>query len=407
MIPDRLYLDNAATSFPKPPCVIEAMTHFANRLGASPGRGAYREAVEASGILTRCRDRLSTLFLGARAEHVVFTLNTSDALNLAMFGLVDPVLRGGRPAHIVTTDLDHNSILRPCRALEARGATVTRLPGDPITGVVDPDDVAAAIGPNTVLVATLHGSNVTGRVQPITDIGAACRARDVPFLVDAAQTLGHRPVDVSTMNIDLLAFPGHKGLLGPLGTGGLYIAPGLEHVIEPIRVGGTGSSSEHDTQPDFMPDRFEPGSHNAIGLAGLDAALGWLLERGIETLWHEERQLIERMDRGLEGIDGLHVLGGHGGDRCGVFAVTIGTADDGPAGRLEPEALAAVLEDRFGILTRAGLHCAPRAHAHFGTDETGGAVRLSLGPFLHHDDVDRVIHALEAIAADMHAGAAS
>ena len=398
MPPRRLYLDNAATSFPKPPAVLDAMTRYATELGASPGRGAYAEAREAGELLYQCRERINTLIHGESPDHIVFTLNTSDALNLAIHGLVHA---GATRRHVVTTDLDHNSVLRPFnRLVEHDGVTQTRVPCDPVTGRVDPNDIRRAIRRDTALVAVVHGSNVTGTIQPIPEIGAICRECAVPLLVDAAQTAGHLPIDVQADGIDLLAAPGHKGLLGPLGTGFLYIRPGLERQMRTVREGGTGSVSELDVQPDFMPDRFEPGSHNAIGLIGLSAGVAWILDRTVDRLWAHERRLVETM------IDGLHnpppglTLYGPPGvkHRCGVFSVRL----DGYDG---PTELADALEAEHGILTRAGLHCAPHAHRTVGSDRLGGTTRLSFGPFVQPQDVKYACDALASLAERVAAAA--
>jgi len=388
----RLYLDNAATSFPKPPAVLEAMTDFATRLGASPGRGAYAEAREAGELMHRCRQRINTLINGTSPDHVVFTLNTSDALNLAIRGIVHAAPESRR--HVITTHLDHNSVLRPLNELERRGEiTQNRLPVDPATGLIDPDDVRQAITPHTCLVAVVHGSNVTGTLQPVADIGTVCRDMAVPLLVDAAQTAGHLPLDVQRDHIDLLAAPGHKGLLGPLGTGFLYIRPGLEKHMATVREGGTGSVSELDIQPDFMPDRFEPGSHNAIGIIGLSEGVQFILDRGVDNLWAHEQALIRTAIEGLTGdLPGLRYLGPQGvANRCGVFSVRIDTPDDTFA---QPTALADALESEFGVLTRAGIHCAPLAHDAMHTRDLGGATRLSFGPFVQPQDVKYATDAL-------------
>ena len=392
--PRRLYLDNAATSFPKPPGVLEAMTRYATELGASPGRGAYAEAREAGRLLQQCRERLNTLFHGESPSHVVFTLNTSDALNLAIRGLVRLHQASGRKDHVVTTWLDHNSVLRPFNMLaEMHGVEQTRVECDPQTGLVDPEDIRKAIRPNTRLIAVIHGSNVTGTLQPIREIGRIARECAVPLLVDAAQTLGHTPIDVQHEFIDLLAFPGHKGLLGPLGTGGLYIRPGLEKMMRTVREGGTGSVSEHDVQPDFMPDRFEPGSHNAIGLIGLSEGVKWLLDQGVDLVWSHEQTLIRQMIEGLTALQGqgLTYFGPQGvRDRCGVFSVRIEGYD-------QPQSLSDVLEHDFGILTRSGIHCAPLAHKTVGTHGLGGTTRLSFGPFVTVQDVRYACDALAEI----------
>ncbi|MBB6431427.1 aminotransferase class V-fold PLP-dependent enzyme [Algisphaera agarilytica] len=404
--PRRIYLDNAATSFPKPPCVLEAMNHYATQLGASPGRGAYAEAREATALFVECRSRINTLLNGESPDHVVFTLNTTDALNLAIHGLIHPQ---AKRRHVVTCHLDHNSVLRPFNELVSQGvATQTRVECDPRTGRVDPADIKAAIRPDTGLVAIVHGSNVTGTLQPIYEIGQICRESAVPFLVDAAQTAGHVPLDVQRDNIDLLAAPGHKSLLGPLGTGFLYIRPGIENMMRTVREGGTGSVSELDVQPTFMPDRFEPGSHNAPGIVGLNAALGWILDQTVEKLWAHDRKLTETMIDGLHdtaSMPGFSCVGPQGIKyRCGVFSVRIDSED----GRFaDPNALAQALEQDYGILTRAGIHCAPLAHQTVGTHALGGTTRLSFGPFVTAQDVKYACDALAQLCESAAAHAVS
>jgi len=382
----RLYVDNAATSFPKPSGVHEAMAHYAKELGASPGRGAYAEAREAGRLMQECRERINTLIHGEDPSHVVFTLNTTDALNLAIRGAVRP------GDHIITTDLDHNSVLRPFNELVSRfDVEQTRVACDPQTGLADPGDIRAAIRPNTRLIAMVHGSNVTGTVQMVEQVGPIAREHDVLFLVDAAQTLGHMPVDVQRMCIDLLAFPGHKGLLGPLGTGGLYIRPGVEERLQTIREGGTGSVSEKDTQPRFMPDRFESGSHNAIGIIGLSEGVKWILERGVENIWNHELELIRTMIAGLTDTGAMPGLTFYGPQtvkhRCGVFSVRMD-------GFEHPQSLSDLLESQYGILSRSGIHCAPLAHKTIATHDLGGTTRFSFGPFLSKQDVMYVCDAL-------------
>ncbi len=465
--PRRLYMDNAATSFPKPTGVLEAMVRYATDLGASAGRGAYSEALETGNLLTKCRQRLNRLFNGENPAHFVFTLNCSDSLNLAIKGLfelrVAPELRvascelregagagdgvrsamgngskeGGDPhtisaasnsqlathnsqlspqlathnsqlspqllsnsqllPHAICTHIDHNSILRPLGAMEDLGlCSVTRI-GVSSTGLVDPDDIRRAITSRTRMVAITHASNVTGTVQPIREIGRICRERGVYFIVDAAQSAGHIPIDVQADFIDLLAAPGHKALLGPLGTGFLYIRPGVEKVLRPLREGGTGSASENDRQPEFMPDKYEPGSHNAIGIAGLSEGVKWILERGIESLARHDRELVQTFIEGMEEmgkIEGLTYYGPQGvKDRIGVFSVRI----EG----IEPYELAAILESSYGILSRPGLHCAPLAHQAIGTAQFGGTTRLSFSPFLTVQDVNYATDALAEIALNV------
>lgn len=388
MSPRRLYLDNAATSFPKPQGVTEAMVRYAQELGASAGRGAYREALETAALMQECRRRLNRLFNGQNPDHFVFTLNCSDALNLAIKGLVDP----GESCHAICTCIDHNSILRPLRAMEERGwVSATRVAVDGATGLIDPDDVRRAIHPNTRLITLTHVSNVTGTVQPIREIGRIAREHGVPFIVDAAQSAGHLPIDVQADFIDLLAAPGHKSLLGPLGTGFLYIRPGLEQTLRPLKEGGTGSASESDRQPDFMPDRFEPGSHNAIGIAGLSAALEWVLDREVQNLAAHDRELTATFIEGISDIEGLTYYGPRGPrNRVAVFSVRLEGYD--------PHELSAVLESSYGILTRSGIHCAPLAHEAIGTASLGGTTRFSFGPFVTVQDVQFAADALAQIA---------
>lgn len=387
--PRRLYLDNAATSFPKPRAVIDAMVRYATELGASAGRGAYREAIDAGAMIHECRRRLMRLFNGERAEHFVFTLNCSDALNLAIKGLIDP---NGGAQHAVCTHADHNSILRPLNELQARGQiSQTQVAVDPATLLVDPQDIARAIRPETKLIAITHASNVTGTVQPIREIGRICRERGVPLVVDAAQSAGHLPIDVQADGIDLLAAPGHKALLGPLGTGFLYIRPGVEKALRTIREGGTGSISEQALQPDFLPDKYEPGSHNAIGIAGLSEGVKWILEQGIERLHRQEMELVGTFIEGVSDVEGITYFGPRGvKSRIGVFSVRV----EG----YEPQELSAILESSYGILTRSGIHCAPLAHAAIGTADGGGATRFSFGPFLTPQDVSFATDALAEIA---------
>ena len=388
--PRRLYLDNAATSFPKPRGVVEAVVRYMNELGASAGRGAYREAIETGALMTECRRRLNRLFNGERAEHFVFTLNCSDALNLAIKGLIDPADGTG---HAISTHIDHNSILRPLNALEARGwIEQTAVPVDPATGLVDPDDVRRAIRPNTRLIAITHVSNVTGTVQPVREIGRIARGAGVPFVVDAAQSAGHLPVDVQADFIDLLAAPGHKALLGPTGTGFLYLRPGMERLVRPLKEGGTGSVSEQPVQPQFMPDKYEPGSHNAAGIIGLSEGVKWVLDQTVEKLAAHDRDLTRAFIEGVSDVEGLTYYGPQGvRDRIGVFSVRVDSFD--------PHELSAVLESSYGVLTRSGIHCAPLAHQAIGTTEGGGATRFSFGPFLTVRDVKYATDALAEIAA--------
>ncbi len=381
-------MDNAATSFPKPLAVGEAMVRYAKDLGASAGRGAYAEAIETGALISECRRRLNKLLHGQNPDHFIFTLNCSDALNLAIKGLIHP----GKKSHGICTHIDHNSILRPMNALMDAGLIEqTRVPVDSSTGLVDPDDIRKAIRPDTRLIAITHISNVTGTVQPIREIGKIAREHGVPFVVDAAQSAGHVPIDVQSDCIDLLAAPGHKALLGPLGTGFLYLRPGMEKIVRTLREGGTGSVSEDDRQPEFLPDKYEPGSHNAIGIIGLSEGVKFILDQTVEKLAAHELDLVRTFLEGVSNVEGLSYFGPQGvRSRVGVFTVKL----DG----YDPQELSAILESQFGVLTRSGIHCAPLAHAAIGTLKNGGATRFSFGPFLSKQDVKYATDALAEIA---------
>lgn len=393
--PDRLYLDNAATSFPKAPGVYEAMARYGTQIGASPGRGGYHEARQGAAVLGECRRLVARLVNAPDPDQVVFTLNTSDALNMAIKGLVFHRLRTDPDAriHVVTTAMDHNSVLRPLNALGAMLPGLfrwTRVPVD-AEGIAHPAEISAAMTDQTVLVAVVHASNATGAIQPIGQIGAACRARGVPFLVDAAQSVGHLPVDVQRDAVDLLAFPGHKGLLGPLGTGGLCIAPGMEERLDTLREGGTGSSSELDTQPTDLPDKYEPGSHNTVGIAGLHEGVRYVLDRGVDRIRQHEVALSERFIAGLDEIPGVRLVGPRDPQRrVPVFGLVFDGIDPGEA--------ADVLERDHGLLVRAGLHCAPGAHESMDTARLGGTVRVSFGPFTTPAEVERTLAGIAQIA---------
>jgi cysteine desulfurase family protein len=390
MQPRRLYMDNAATSFPKPQGVLDAMIDYARNIGASAGRGAYQEAMDSAAIIAECRRRLCKLFNGERPEHFIFTLNCTDALNLGIKGLIYP--GQSKKPHVICAEIDHNSILRPFQAMADRGEIEqTRARIDPSTGLIDLDELRRAIQANTKLIAIGHASNVTGTLQPIRAIGAIAREHGIPLLVDAAQSAGHVPIDLALDNIDLLAAPGHKALLGPLGTGFLYIRPGLEKIVRPTREGGTGSISEEPRQPETMPDRYESGSHNAIGIAGLSAGVQWIIDQGADALAAHDMDLVRTFIDGVSDVDGLHYFGPQGvRHRIGVFSVRI----DG----YEPQELSAVLESHYGILTRSGIHCAPFIHQALGTLPLGGTTRLSFGPFLTKQDVKYATDALAEIA---------
>lgn len=362
----RIYLDNAATSFPKRPGVSEAILRYSTECGAPVGRGAYREAMEVQRAVDQCRRQAASLFGASSPERMIFTFNGTDALNLAILGICRP------GDHVVSSVLEHNSVLRPLRFLsDQRGLTATYLTPQS-DGRVSPSDVRRALRPETRLVVITHASNVTGTIQPIADIAEVVRDSSAIFLVDAAQTAGHLPTNVTECGIDLLAAPGHKGLGGPLGTGLLYVRPGLESELTPLRFGGTGSHSEQDEQPLELPDRYESGNHNAIGLVGLNAALEHLSSFDCLSQRSTENRLTAQLIEEFRSIPSVKVhVPGPLSQQLGVVSLSV------PG--YEPQILASLLDQEFGVQTRAGLHCAPKAHQWLGTFDAGGTVRFSLG----------------------------
>jgi len=382
-------MDNSATSFPKPSTVIEAMVRFATECGASAGRGAYAEAKACERILATCREGIAELIHAEAPQRVVFTLNCSEALAIAIRGLLNTAPRG---THAIATAMEHNSVLRPYHALKEQiGLEPEFVPCDPATGLVDPDDIRRAIRPSTKLICCVHVSNVTGTMQPIDEVAAVAREADVPCVIDSAQAAGHVPIDVQALGADFVTFPGHKGLLGPLGTGVLYIRPGVEERLATMKEGGTGTISEQPVQPRTMPDKYEIGSHNAIGIAGLGEGVAWLLRRGVDTIRRHDEKLCKLFLERTDGVEHLTVYGPRRLEhRAGVFSVNVDGFD-------KPGDLASALEEDFGLLTRPGVHCAPLAHMTIGTHPTG-TVRFSFGPFTTETDVRRAAEALAKIA---------
>jgi len=384
--PKRIYLDNAATSWPKPESVYAIVDRYQRELGAPAGRSAYREANEVERLINDARKRLAELLVAEEPARVAFTCNCTDSLNLALHG----ILREGD--HVVTSVIEHNSVLRPLRYLEeTANIHVTRV-GCGCDGIIDPDDIRSAIRPNTRLIALIHASNVTGALQPVCEVGTLAREHELFYMVDAAQSVAHVPIDVREIGADLLAGPGHKGLMGPLGIGFLYVAPGVEEHVRPVRQGGTGTQSVIDQQPSTMPDKYESGNHNVPAILGLGAGLAYLTERGIQAVRRHDQDLTRMLLEGLGSIDGVTVHGPSDLEqRVGVVSITI----DGH----EPQELAMMLDTAYSIQVRAGLHCAPRMHQALGTAAAGGTVRLSLGAFNTDEDVEAAIEAIREIAS--------
>lgn len=378
-----IYLDNASTTWPKPDSVAEAMRRFLAEDAANPGRGAHRMALRAAKVIEDARAELTRFVEGEDPRRMIFCLNGTDALNMAIKG----VLRPGD--HVVASVLEHNSVLRPLRALT--DAKVIEVDYAPVTdgGFIEPDAVAAAWRPNTRLVAVAHASNVLGTIQPIAEIGRIARERDALFLVDAAQTIGVVDISVGRMHIDLLAFSGHKELLGPPGTGGLYVGP--RAAPRPWREGGTGGDSVSPTHPQEFPERLEGGTPNTVGVAGLAAGLAFVKQRGPAAILAHATTLVKRLTDQLDGDERFAVHGRQDTEhRVGVVSLSV-------AG-IEAEEVGAILDESFDIAVRSGLHCAPLVHRELGTSP-GGTVRISVGPFNTPDEIDATVHALRRIAS--------
>ena len=379
-----VYLDNAATTFPKPPEVIQAACDFYSTRGVNPGRTGFDLALEAEETLTGAREALTRFYGGTDRNRLVFSYNVTDALNL----VISSVLKPGD--HAITTCLEHNSVLRPMYRHADDGVDVDFVPFDS-AGYVDPDDIARRIRPNTKLVVVNHGSNVIGTIQPVAEIGRICRDRGVLFVVDAAQTSGLVPIDVGSMMIDVVCFTGHKSLFGPSGTGGMYIA---EHVdIQPCRAGGTGVMSALKSQPEAYPWRMEFGTVNLMGVAGLLAAQEWITARGgVGAIYEHEMRHARRLRDGLADIDGLTLYCADlDRDHLPVFVFNI----DG----LPADQAGTFLDVEHNVITRTGLHCAPQVHEGIGTFDDNGTVRFSPGVFTTDAEIERAIEAVADIAA--------
>jgi len=380
-----IYLDNAATSWPKPTGVFEAMERNVRENAANPGRGSHEMAVKASRVLFDARKRLARLFGIGNPNDIAFALNTTHALNLAIQGFLRP------GDHVIATSLEHNSVRRPIEAMKRRlGIEATFVPAD-ARGQFRMKDVEAAITPKTKLIAATHSSNLLGSIAPIADLGQLARSKGVKLLVDAAQSAGVLPIDVEAMGIDLLAFPGHKGLLGPQGTGGLYIHPQLD--LEPLMHGGTGSKSEAPEQPTVRPDRYEAGTQNTPGIAGLAEGVRFVLQETPQAIHAKELEMTFELMEGLLGIEGVRILGPEiGVERTAIVSFL--------AEGVDPSEMAFLLDRQFGIAVRAGFHCTPLGHETAGTYETG-AVRASPGYFTEKSDIVSMINAVKEIVGTM------
>jgi len=379
-----IYMDNAATSWPKPDETMTAMVEYAQAVGANPGRSGHRLSVDAGRVVLDTRESVAELFSVPNLLRVIFTKNATEALNIAINSLLKP------GDHVITSGMEHNSVMRPLRGMEKQDVELSVVPCS-TAGELDPDDVKRHITKNTRAIFLTHASNVTGTLMPVSEVGRIARERGIVFCIDAAQTAGAIPIDVEAMSIDILAFTGHKSLFGPQGTGGLYLADKLEKIIEPIMTGGTGSRSESEEQPAFLPDRYESGTPNTIGIAGLGAGIRFISSVGIDTIRDKEVALTAMMIEGLRSMPEVTLYGcGDAARQTAVVSFTISG--------MSPAEVAMILDEEFSIMSRPGLQCAPAAHRTIGTF-SAGTVRLSLGYFLEERDirialsaVDRIIH---------------
>jgi cysteine desulfurase / selenocysteine lyase len=379
-----IFLDNAATSYPKPESVYTFMDKFYRRAGVNPGRSGYDLCMEAGELLDSTRKLLAGFFNGSDYNRLCFTYNATDALNLIIFGML------AKGDHAITTTLEHNSVLRPLYHLsQYAGVAVDYVPFDG-AGFVDPKEIRKRFRPNTRLVIVNHGSNIIGTVQPIREIGRHCREHGIPFAIDASQTAGHIPIDVEKDCVDLLAFTGHKSLLGPTGIGGLYVREGI--TVRQTRAGGTGVRSAERLHLEEYPFRLEYGTPNILGAAGLHAGVSWIKEKGMETIHKHEMNLASRLRDGLRQIEGVTLycqdsLQNH----LSVMSFNVDGLEAGEAGTMR--------DVDHSIACRTGLHCAPLVHEQLGTTKIKGSVRFGMGPFNTEAHIQAAIEAVSAIAA--------
>jgi cysteine desulfurase family protein len=381
---DRIiYLDNAATVYPKPPEILDAALDLYKRYGVNPGRSGYDLCLVGGDLVQTTRDTLTRFFGGTDSSRLCFAYNASDALNILIQGMVHP------GDHVVSTTVEHNSVIRPLNHLRRDGGVdVDYAPTDG-NGRVDPQEIVKRLRPETKLVVVNHGSNVIGTIQPVAEIGRLCRERDIRFVVDTAQTAGVVPIDVQAMHIDALAFTGHKSLLAPTGIGGMYVAEGVE--VKHTRFGGTGVRSAYPFHLDEYPFRLEVGTPNVLGILGLHEGQRYIAARGLASIYRHEMELFTRLQQGLADIDGVTLHGSTElADRLPVLSLTVEGWDPADVGVL--------LDGDHNVACRTGLQCAPLIHEQMGTAPRG-TVRLSVGPMNTADDVEAAIHGVRDIAA--------
>lgn len=376
-----IYLDNAATTYPKPEQVYDSIMDCMKKYCANPGRAGHKMAMRAAREIYDARENIAKLFNIDNPMNIIFTNNATDSLNLAIKGAVK------EGDHIITTSMEHNSVIRPIKSLEARGISNTIVNCNK-EGFLDVNDIKNAIKPNTKLIVTTHASNVVGTLVDIKAVGEIAKENNILYLVDASQTAGVYSIDVKDMNVDMIAAPGHKCLLGPQGTGILYIREGLS--VDILKEGGTGSKSEDLFQPEIVPDRYESGTHNTPGIAGLNEGVKFILEKGIDNIRLHEEELCQYMLDKLEEVPNINIYGTKDSKkRAAVIAINIGDMDSGE--------ITFILDSEYDIATRSGIHCAPLAHKTLGTLEQG-AVRFSLGYFNTKEEIDKAVEALKEIS---------
>jgi len=378
-----IYLDNAATTWPKPQQVVTVIEEALIHKAGNAGRGGHGAAIQVGRLIHQTREDLCVLFGTDDPTRVIFTHNATHALNQALFGLLH------KGDHVITSSIEHNAVARPLWALKQRGVEVTEVPGIP-GKEFDLEAYDKAFRPNTKLVVTLHASNVTGILLPVEEIGQLAHEHGVYYLLDAAQTAGVFPIDMEHLAVDILAFPGHKGLLGPQGTGGLIVMPGIR--LEPLIYGGTGSLAEEDRQPDFLPDALESGTMNGAGIAGLGAGVRYILNEGINKIRTREQALCRKLWNGLRGISGVTLYGNDLLEvRSPIVAFNIG--------ELSSIEASFILEEQAGVIARAGLHCAAHVHKMLGTLEQG-VVRFSPSHFTSEEEIETTLQAVKRVAED-------
>lgn len=381
-----IYLDNGATTFPKPKSVVDAMVNFMTNIGCNPGRGGYNQSVQSGRLVFETREIINSFFNGPGSQNVVFTQNITASLNTIIKGMFK------EGWHIITTSMEHNSVIRPLRRAAIAGYIDISIVQCKADGSLDPSDIRRAVKSNTRAVIMTHASNLIGTILPAEEVGQICRELGLFFILDTAQSAGTLDVNYKKLNLDVLAFTGHKGLYGPQGIGGFLISDKAAETTLPLMDGGTGSRSHEDTQPDILPDKYESGTLNTAGIAGLKAGIEFIQNTGMNNIRAHESNLLDIFLNGLKSIEGIEIYGPCGSSRqVSVVSINIGDMD--------PAELAYTLDSEYGIMTRTGLHCTPLAHKTIGTFPRG-TVRFSIGYFNTKEDIEYTLDSLRKIAAE-------